>query len=225
MVVLRKTAAAMMNYITRCCTPYEAKAATEHFDEEVLKYLCEIQRIKRNELTALTVEELLSPLLLGGTAIVATAQIAAAGIPFLASVAMALATMRRIAGDDKAFGYFEGALKAFREKHTYLKKSLPESASAFAAKYAEGAMGKSGRKIKVNGLQAKWTLIFNHNKSKTRLEEYHAAATDEPSQSRLTVALAARRRGTHEKFTAAVDKGTVLTNEEARVAFRYHFSL
>ena len=36
MVVLRKTAAAMMNYITRCCTPYEAKAATEHFDEEVL---------------------------------------------------------------------------------------------------------------------------------------------------------------------------------------------
>ncbi len=55
MVVLRKTAAAMMNYITRCCTPYEAKAATEHFDEEVLKYLCEIQRIKRNELTAITV--------------------------------------------------------------------------------------------------------------------------------------------------------------------------
>jgi hypothetical protein len=55
-------------------------------------------------------------------------------------VAMALATMRRIAGDDKAFGYFEGALKASKEKHTYLKKSLPESASAFAAKYAEGAM-------------------------------------------------------------------------------------
>jgi hypothetical protein len=49
MVVLRKTAAALMNYITRCCAPYEAKAATEHFDEEVLKYLCEIQRIKRNE--------------------------------------------------------------------------------------------------------------------------------------------------------------------------------
>ena len=57
------------------------------------------------------------------------------------------------------------------------------------------------------------------------IEEYHAAASDEPSQSRLTVALAARRRVTHEKFTAAVDKGTVLTNEEARVAFRYHFSL
>ena len=57
------------------------------------------------------------------------------------------------------------------------------------------------------------TLIVNKYKSQTRLEEYHAAASDEPSQSRLTVALAARRRGTHEKFTAAVDKGTVLTND------------
>ncbi len=128
--------------------------------------------------------------------------------------------MRRTAGDDKAFDYFEGALKA-----SYLKKSLPESALSFAAKYAEGATGKSGRKIKVNGLQAKWTQIFNNNKAKTRLEEYHAAALDEPSQSRLTVALAARRKGTHEKFTAAVDKGTSMTNDEARVAFRYHFSL
>jgi hypothetical protein len=41
----------------------------------------------------------------------------------------------------------------------------------------------------------------------------------------LTAALAAHRRGTHEKFTAAVDKGTMLTNDEAKVAFRYHFSL
>jgi hypothetical protein len=41
----------------------------------------------------------------------------------------------------------------------------------------------------------------------------------------LTAALAARRRGTHEKFTAAIDKGTTLSNEEARVAFKYHFSL
>ena len=49
MVVLRKTAAAMMNYITRCCTPYEAKAATEHFDEEVLKYLCEIHAKNQKE--------------------------------------------------------------------------------------------------------------------------------------------------------------------------------
>ena len=93
-----------------------------------------------------------------------------------------------------------------------MKKSLPESTSAFAEKYAEGAVGKSGRKIKVNGLQAKWTLIFNNNKFKARLDGYHAAATDEPNQSRLTVALAARRRGTHEKFTAAVDKGTTMTN-------------
>ena len=53
------------------------------------------QLINRNELIAITVEELLSPLLFGGTGIVATAQIAATGIPFLASVAMALATMRR----------------------------------------------------------------------------------------------------------------------------------
>ena len=80
--------------------------------------------------------------------------------------------MRRITGDNKAFGYFEGALSASREKHTYLKKSLPESTSAFAEKYAEGAVGKSGRKIKVNGLQAKWTLIFNSNRSKARLEVY-----------------------------------------------------
>ena len=106
-----------------------------------------------------------------------------------------------------------------------MKKSLPESTSTFAEKYAEGAVGTSGRKIKVNGLQAKWTLIFNNNRSKARLEAYHAAATDEPNQSKLTVALAARRRGTHEKFTAAVDKGTTMTNEEARFAFRYHFSL
>ncbi len=55
-----------------------------------------------------------------------------------------------------------------RIKHTYLKKSLPESASVFAAKKAEGAVGKSGRKIKLNGLQAKWTLIVNKYKSKTR---------------------------------------------------------
>ena len=129
-------------------------ALGRYFDEEVLKYLCEIQRIKKDELTALIIEEMLSPLLLGGTGIVATAPIAAAGIPFLASVAMALPTMRRITGDSKAFGYFEGTLAASREKHTYLKKSLPESTSAFAEKYAEGAVGKSGRKIKVNGLAA-----------------------------------------------------------------------
>ncbi len=58
MVVLRKTAFAMMNYVSRCCTPDEARRPTEHFDEEVLKYLCEIQRVQRSELTALTVEEM-----------------------------------------------------------------------------------------------------------------------------------------------------------------------
>ncbi len=53
MVVLRKTAFAIMNYITRCCTPAEARKATQNFDEEVLRYLCEIQRVQRSELTAL----------------------------------------------------------------------------------------------------------------------------------------------------------------------------
>jgi len=100
MVVLRKTTFAMMNYITRCCTPVEARRATQHFDEEVLRLLCEIQRVQRSELTALTVEEMLSPLLFGGTGIVATTPITEAGIPFLASLAMALPTMRKIVGDD-----------------------------------------------------------------------------------------------------------------------------
>jgi hypothetical protein len=44
-----------------------------------------------------------------------------------------------------------------------LKKFLSESASDFAANFAEGAVGKSGKKIRVNGLQSKWTLIFNKN--------------------------------------------------------------
>ena len=77
----------------------------------------------------------------------------------------------------------------------------------------------------MNGLQSKWALIFNKHRSKTRIERLEEIAIDEPNQSRLTAALAARRRGTHEKFTAAVDKGTTLSNEEARLAFRYHFSL
>jgi hypothetical protein len=53
---------------------------------------------------------------------------------------------------------------------------------------------------------------------------YKQAVTNELGQAKLTAALAASRRDTHEKFTAAVDKGTGLTNEEERVAFRYHFS-
>jgi len=108
----------MMNYVTRCCTPAKARKATEHFDEEVLKYLCEIQRVQRSELTALTVEEILSPLMLGGTGIVATAPVTAAGIPFLASVAMALPTMRKIVGDDIAYKYFEETLRDVRVVNT-----------------------------------------------------------------------------------------------------------
>ena len=81
---------------------------------------------------------------MGGTGIVATAQIAATGIPFLASVAMALATMRRIAGDDKAFDYFEGALMASREKHMHiLEKVSPGVSVSFRRKIR----GRSGGKI------------------------------------------------------------------------------
>jgi hypothetical protein len=227
MVALRKTASALLSYVTRCCTPVEARKATEHFDEEVLKYLCEIQRVQRSELAALTMEEMLSPLMLGGTGIVAIAPVTAAGIPFLASVAMALPTIRNIVGDDIAYKYFEDrpTLRDVRVKHTYLNKSIPESTVAFATKYVDGAVGRSGEKIKVNGLQSKWALIFNKHRSKTRIQRLEEAAIDEPNQSRLTAALAARRRGTHEKFTAAVDKGTTMLNEEARLAFRYHFSL
>jgi hypothetical protein len=226
MVVLRKTAFAMMNYITRCCTPAEARKATQHFDEEVLKYLCEIQRVQRSELTALTVEEMLSPLMLGGTGIVATAPVTEAGIPFLASLAMAIPTIRKIVGDEAACKYFEQALVDLRERHPYLNRSIPESTEAFANKYVEGAVGRSGKKIRVNGLQSKWAQIFNKHRSKSRIEKFEKdTAIDGHNQARLTAALAARRRGTHEKFTAAVDKGTILSNEEARVAFRYHVLL
>jgi hypothetical protein len=67
---------------------------------------------------------------------------------------MALPTMRGILGDEKAFAYFEGSLKESREQHPFLGRSYPESAASFAAKFAEGAIGKSGRKISVKGLQA-----------------------------------------------------------------------
>ncbi len=77
----------------------------------------------------------------------------------------------------------------------------------------------------MKGRQAKWAGILHKQRSKVRIEGYEKAASNELGQAKLTAALAARRRGTHEKFTAAVDKGTVLTNEEARVAFKCHFSL
>jgi len=171
------------------------------------------------------IDEILSPLLMGGTGIVATEPVTAAGIPFLASMARALPTVKAILGEAKAFAYFEPSLKEAREKHPCLRKSYPESAAIFAAKFAEGATGKSGRKVSMKGLQAKWAGILHKHRSKIRIEGYEQAASSELGQAKLTAALAARRRGTHEKFTAAVDKGTVLTNEEARVAFRYHFSL
>jgi hypothetical protein len=68
---------------------------------------------------------------------------------------MALPTMRGILGDEKAFAYFEGSLmiKESREQHPFLGRSYPESAASFAAKFAEGAIGKSGRKISVKDLQ------------------------------------------------------------------------
>ena len=50
------------------------------------------------ELTAEVIDEIFSPLLMGGTGIVATEPVTAAGIPFLASIAMALPTMRGILG-------------------------------------------------------------------------------------------------------------------------------
>jgi hypothetical protein len=61
--------------------------------------------------------------MLGGTGIiVATAPVTAAWIPFLrlASVAMALPTMRKIVGDDNAFKYFEARCTQGpeRESHT-----------------------------------------------------------------------------------------------------------
>ena len=220
MVILRKTASAALNYITRCCTPDEARPASEYFDAQVVELVCDIQRIKKSELPDTLIDEMFSPLLMGGTGIVSTAPVTAAGIPFLASIAMALPTMRRILGDVKAFAYFEGALKDSRERHPFLGKSYPDSAAGFATKYAEGAVGKSGRKIAVKRLQAKWAGVLHKHRSKIRIEGYKQAATNELGQAKLTAALAARRRGTHEKFTAAVDKGTGLTNEEARVALR-----
>ncbi len=104
---------------------------------------------------------MLSPLMLGGTGIVATAPVTAAGIPFLASVAISLPTMRKMMGNDDAYKYFEDTLRDVREQHTYLNRSIPESTVAFATKYVDGAVGRSGKKIKVNGLLSKWALIFN----------------------------------------------------------------
>ncbi len=68
---------------------------------------------------------MLSPLMLGGTGIIATAPVTAAGIiPFLASVAMALPTMRKIVGDDDAYKYFEDTCTQRREGETHLLEQI-----------------------------------------------------------------------------------------------------
>jgi hypothetical protein len=73
-----------------------------------------------------------------------------------------------------------------------LRKSYPESAEIFAAKFAEGATGKSGRKVSdsMKGLQAKWAGILHKHRSKIRIEGYEQAASDELGQAKLTAALA-----------------------------------
>ena len=86
------------------------RPAAAFFDNKVTELVCDIQRIQKSELTAAVIDEIFSPLLMGATAIVATEPVTAAGIPFLASIAMALPTMRGILGDEKAFAYFEGSV-------------------------------------------------------------------------------------------------------------------
>ncbi len=65
---------------------------------------------------------------------------------------------------------------------------LIESAASFAVKFAEGAIGKSGRKISVKGLQAKWAGILHKQRSKVRIEGYEKAASNELGQAKLTAA-------------------------------------
>jgi hypothetical protein len=73
MVVLRKTASAALNYITRCGTPDEVRLcpAAVFFDNKIAELVCDIQRIQKSELTAAVIDEIFSPLLMGGTGIVA----------------------------------------------------------------------------------------------------------------------------------------------------------
>ena len=64
-----------------------------------------------------------------------------------------------------------------------MNRSIPESTAAFANKYVEGAIGRSGRKIRVNGLQAKWAQTLNKHRSKSRIEHFEK---DTNNQARLT---------------------------------------
>ena len=126
MVVLRKTASAALNYITRCGTPDEVRPASAFFDNIVAELVCDIQRLQKSELTAEVIDEIFSPLLMGGTGIVATEPVTAAGIPFLASIAMALPTMRGILGDEKAFDrILRGLSQRIQGATSFLGKVLP----------------------------------------------------------------------------------------------------
>ncbi len=60
-----------------------APAASAFFDNKVAELVCDIQRLQKSELTAEVIDEILSPLLMGSTGIVATEPVTAAGIPFL----------------------------------------------------------------------------------------------------------------------------------------------
>jgi hypothetical protein len=69
---------AALNYITRCGTPDEVRPASAFFDNKVVELVCDIQRLKNSELTAEVIDEIFSPLLMGGTGIVATEPVTAA---------------------------------------------------------------------------------------------------------------------------------------------------
>jgi hypothetical protein len=112
-------------------------------------------RLQKSELTAEVIDEIFSPLLMGGRHRHCCHRARnSSGHPLFPSLDCngPIPTMRGILGDEKAFAYFEGSLKESREQHPFLGRSYPESAASFAAKFAEGAIGKSGKKISVKGL-------------------------------------------------------------------------
>ncbi len=56
------------------------RPAAVFFDNKVAELVCDIQRLQKSELTAVVIDEIFSPLLMGGTGIVATEPVTAAGI-------------------------------------------------------------------------------------------------------------------------------------------------
>ena len=58
MVVLRRTASAALNYITRCGTPEEVRPASAFFDNKVAELVCDIQRLQKSKLTAEMIDEI-----------------------------------------------------------------------------------------------------------------------------------------------------------------------